>query len=310
MPSWLNRLLRAFAPLRETLFCLAILSALPFQRHCRKLGPLPRPQRRRPKRRHHHPHHLGARQLSLETAAPRHRPQLARDLGESALSHVRRSRDRRANRFRLRFANRRSLVAEKTRRVHVPHQRSQQPRFEHARRRRRPRLRGVVQDGDVSLAAFTHAGNEVWRRNIGPFKEKHGFGKSPVVVDDLVYVSRTARPKAQSRPRSQDRRRPLDAAARPGTTAFSTPCLLDPNAKQKLLLATSTATGLDAIDALTGKVVWHGFNRLNPSYELRVAAYAVTSCRISGCQKLLGTATISWSSACLLTTGLPRQQER
>ena len=115
--------------------------------------------------------------------------------------------------------------------------------------------------GEVSLAAFNHAGKELWRRSIGPFEERHGFGISPVVIDDLVYVSRNS--EAESAISAYDRKTgdvrwtlPRD----PSTTAFSTPCLLDPNAKQKLLLATSTATGLDAIDALSGKVVWHGFN--------------------------------------------------
>jgi outer membrane protein assembly factor BamB len=114
--------------------------------------------------------------------------------------------------------------------------------------------------GEVSLAAFNHAGDEQWRRSIGPFEERHGFGISPIVVDDLVYVSRNS--EAESAISAYDRKTGdvrWTLARDPSTTAFSTPCLLDPSAKQKLLLATSTATGLDAIDALTGTVVWHGF---------------------------------------------------
>ncbi len=116
-----------------------------------------------------------------------------------------------------------------------------------------------LQDGDVKLVALNHAGQEVWRQSVGPFKEVHGFGISPIVVDDLVYVSRDS--GAQSGITAFDRATgairwtlPSDS----GTTSFSTPCLLDPNATQKMLLTTSTS-GLVAIDALTGKSMWHGF---------------------------------------------------
>ena len=44
-----------------------------------------------------------------------------------------------------------------------------------------------------------------------------------------------------------------------GITAFSTPCVFEPQASQKQLLATSTASGLTAIDAITGEIEWQGF---------------------------------------------------
>ena len=116
-----------------------------------------------------------------------------------------------------------------------------------------------LQDGKVILAALNHAGQEVWRQDVGPFQEVHGFGISPIVVDDLVYVSRAS--GTQSGITAFDRATGAIRWTLPnesGTTSFSTPCLLDPNASQKLLLTTSTS-GLVAIDALTGKSVWHGF---------------------------------------------------
>jgi outer membrane protein assembly factor BamB len=117
-----------------------------------------------------------------------------------------------------------------------------------------------LQEGDVKIVALNHAGQEVWRQSAGPFQEVHGFGISPIVVDDLVYVARAS--GAQSEVTAFDRatgaiRWTLPQKA--GTTAFSTPCLLDPNAAQKILLTTSTTAGLVAIDALTGKTAWHGF---------------------------------------------------
>lgn len=117
-----------------------------------------------------------------------------------------------------------------------------------------------LQDDEVVLVALNHKGEEIWRRDVGPFKEQHGFGISPIVVDDLVYVAHDS--GAESAFTAFDRKTGEVRWKLPresGTTAFATPCMLDPSAKQKLLLTTSTATGLSAVDAITGKVVWQGF---------------------------------------------------
>ena len=116
-----------------------------------------------------------------------------------------------------------------------------------------------LKDGRVILAALTHDGKEVWRRDIGSFEEQHGFGKSPIVVDDLVYVANDS--QSESAIVAVDRHNgevrwhiPRDS----GITAFATPCVLDPAAKEKLLLTVSTASGLTAIRARTGEVAWQG----------------------------------------------------
>jgi outer membrane protein assembly factor BamB len=121
-------------------------------------------------------------------------------------------------------------------------------------------------DGRISLAALTHEGEEVWRRDAGPFSEKHGFGKSPVVVDDLVCVANDN--EGQSAVvafdcLSGDVRWQLARPA-PLQTAFATPCLLDPSAERKTLLTVSTATGISAIDAATGELLWEGLAEAVP----------------------------------------------
>jgi outer membrane protein assembly factor BamB len=113
---------------------------------------------------------------------------------------------------------------------------------------------------NVKLAALDHDGNEAWQSDIGTFEETHGYGVSPVVVDDLVIVQNDNPAKSSitaldcktghvrwSVPRES------------GTTSFATPCVLDANGKEKLLLTASTAAGLSALSVKTGNVVWHGF---------------------------------------------------
>jgi outer membrane protein assembly factor BamB len=116
-----------------------------------------------------------------------------------------------------------------------------------------------LKDGRITLAALTHDGKEVWRSDIGPFKETHGFGKSPIVVDDLVYVANDS--QAESSIVALDRKTGKPRWQLPrksGITAFATPCVYDPAAKEKLLVAASTASGLAAVNSLTGKVEWQG----------------------------------------------------
>jgi outer membrane protein assembly factor BamB len=115
-------------------------------------------------------------------------------------------------------------------------------------------------NGRVTLAALTHDGDEVWRRDAGPFEEVHGFGKSPIVVDGLVIVATDS--EAQSAILAFDAisgdvrwRLPRES----GVTAFATPCLLDPSADQKQLLVASTASGLTALDLASGDVLWQAF---------------------------------------------------
>ena len=116
-----------------------------------------------------------------------------------------------------------------------------------------------LKEGRVILTALTHEGDEVWHRDIGAFQERHGFGKSPVVVDDLVYVANDS--EAESSVVALDRKTGdvrWQTPRESGVTSFSTPCLLDPAAKDKLLLTVSTASGLTALNAKTGEVVWQG----------------------------------------------------
>ncbi len=146
--------------------------------------------------------------------------------------------------------------------------------------------------GRVVLAALTHDGNEVWRRDIGPFEEVHGFGKSPVVVGDLVCVANDS--QAESAVVAVDRK---SGAVRwhvpreSGITAFATPCVLDELAKEKVLLAVSTASGLTAFDAATGKIAWQGLkNELTQrcvSSPIVAGGMVLVSCGQGGNGKVL-----------------------
>ena len=122
-----------------------------------------------------------------------------------------------------------------------------------------------LDDGRIKLAALTHDGDQVWSCDAGPFGEKHGFGKSTIVVHDLVVVATDS--EAESAIVAFDRAngKVRWRVPRPsGTAAFASPCLFDSSAQQKLLLTLSTAAGLTAIDAGSRHVAWQGLAEAVP----------------------------------------------
>jgi outer membrane protein assembly factor BamB len=122
-----------------------------------------------------------------------------------------------------------------------------------------------LDNGRIKLAAQTHAGDEVWSCDAGPFGEKHGFGKSPIVVDDLVIVATDSEAESAIVAFDRSNGKVRWRVPRPsGTAAFASPCLFDSSAEQKLLLTLSTASGLTAIDAASGNVVWQGLAEAVP----------------------------------------------
>lgn len=109
----------------------------------------------------------------------------------------------------------------------------------------------------VTVVAYTHAGEKAWSADLGTFKGGHGFGISPIRVDDLLIV-----------PIDQDKTAAviaLDAATgkqrwkseRPsGTACYSTPCLYQPDGKPAQLILTNWVSGVVALDPKTGQMLW------------------------------------------------------
>lgn len=125
------------------------------------------------------------------------------------------------------------------------------------------RLYLVRRDGDrLKILALTHGGDLSWQADAGRCDEQHGYGSSPVVVDDLVCLENDNESAGELI--AFDRH---SGAVRwrlprpPGVTSFSTPCLLDPSADDKLLLVASSGAGLTAVDAATGRVAWQALPR-------------------------------------------------
>lgn len=106
------------------------------------------------------------------------------------------------------------------------------------------------------VVAYTHEGQERWRRDLGPYRAGHGFGVSPIVHDGLVLVSHEHQGESAVFA--------LDAAtgeirwkhARPSEVVYATGCVfVGPDARAQLVL-TSYEAGITALDVADGRLLW------------------------------------------------------
>ena len=120
----------------------------------------------------------------------------------------------------------------------------------------------IFSDGvRIAAHAFTHAGEPLWRRDLGPFAGQHGHGTSPVRVDaggrELVVLSNFQTEVGGVLA--------LDAATGEivwtaphdsREAAYATPVPLRRDDGTTVLLTASGAAGLIALDAATGEALW------------------------------------------------------
>jgi outer membrane protein assembly factor BamB len=107
------------------------------------------------------------------------------------------------------------------------------------------------------VAVDQERGEEVWRRDLGPFLAEHGFGASPIVFEDRVVMmndqdgesSVVALDCATGKTR-------WTVPRRTEKTGYSTPCLYEPEGGPPQLVLSSWAHGLTGLDPQTGKTVW------------------------------------------------------
>jgi len=113
-----------------------------------------------------------------------------------------------------------------------------------------------VCQGQLNLAAVDHDGGEVWRRKLGPVDFRHGYGASPIVVDDLVIVSCDCEGDsfvaALDAPTGEERWRRRRAS---GIDSYATPAVWQATDGKQIVVA-STAEGLVALAPGDGEPLW------------------------------------------------------
>lgn len=120
----------------------------------------------------------------------------------------------------------------------------------------------------LTLMAFTHTGDLVWKKDLGPWLGQHGFGTSPILFEDLLFLSNTQELKDKDKatgipPESSlmafDRRTGEQRWRIPRKTdsvTYSVPAIFEPKEGPPQLVNTSTGSGMYAVDPHTGKEIW------------------------------------------------------
>ena len=120
----------------------------------------------------------------------------------------------------------------------------------------------------LMLVAFSHAGDLVWKKDLGPWMGQHGFGSSPMIFEDLVIVSNTQELPLKERTtgipphsfllafdrKTGDERWRL--ARKTDHVTYSVPALFTPSKGITQLVNCSTGSGIYAVDPRTGQELW------------------------------------------------------
>lgn len=117
-------------------------------------------------------------------------------------------------------------------------------------------LTGATPAG-VYCAAYSHAGEELWRRSLGQYVSSHGFASSPVVEGGLVYVADDDKEASSILALNAKTGDTVWQAERPSgnKSAYATPVLARSD-DRPVLITQSKAAGIEGMDPATGQSLW------------------------------------------------------
>lgn len=107
------------------------------------------------------------------------------------------------------------------------------------------------------VAALNHAGELLWERDLGPYNTQHGGGTSPIVLGNHLILPNDQR--GESFLIALDRRtgETIWKTPRPsGSASYATPCVFRGPDQRDLVICSSEAAGISALDPADGRMVW------------------------------------------------------
>lgn len=153
---------------------------------------------------------------------------------------------------------------------------------------------------EYSLRALDHTGNEVWKRDLGPFVSQHSCGTSPIVFEDLLILGNEQDGEKQAvktdgKPaagksfliavdrKTGSTRWTVDRQS--DVVPYSTPCIYQPEGGSPQLIFNASAHGITSIDPQTGKINWEVaglFDKRSCSSPILADGLLIGSCGSGG----------------------------
>lgn len=162
--------------------------------------------------------------------------------------------------------------------------------------------------GKMHLVALTHAGDEVWREELGDFVGNHGFASSPVVVEGIVCVQIDEADAACLAGYDAQSGEILWRAERPaGKATYASPCFVTYESKLAVI-SNSFSSGMQVIDVQTGKVLWEqseAFPQRCVSSPVVAGNLVLGTCGSGGGGKLLSSIDLGSHEQAILTKHVP-----
>lgn len=109
----------------------------------------------------------------------------------------------------------------------------------------------------ILVIAYTHTGEESWRKDIGSYESGHGYGVSPIVADGKLVIGNDQEGGNSIVALDTKSGRELWKAPRKALRAtYSTPCVRPRDDGGNDLIVADWQQGVSAIDLATGKERW------------------------------------------------------
>ena len=117
------------------------------------------------------------------------------------------------------------------------------------------------------VIALDHKGNEVWKKNLGPWLSSHGFGTSPIIYKDKLILSNSQKGDKLKPGQKPGISTMVAFNRKTGDVIWSTPrrslaasycvpCIYRGADGKDQLICSSTADGMYSLDPETGKQNW------------------------------------------------------
>ncbi len=108
------------------------------------------------------------------------------------------------------------------------------------------------------LIALDHAGNPLWKHDLGPYLHGQGGAASPIVHEDLVILAHDQKEPSFLLAVDRQTGKPRWQIPRQGKRAcYATPCVLTSADRTDEIIFTHCYEGIVGVDAKTGKQNWH-----------------------------------------------------